>query len=479
MGAMGPPATFDMLQDLLPQHATVFPVSDLNSPTIVRPDSLDHLLSDYTQQKLFFISNVLGGWLDSLANEEGYHGAHQTPNNSGASTETLTILLSTIDGPLQYLIAKPSALLFISTPNTLPPPLLVPLAQAQGVTPTIDLSTFLLPRILRATASLQTALLLPSTASSTSLKDNRKKLLLKLEELLITIIRVLADGAVRVDWKSARESGGLQGGLGKAREMCKDLFEIVEGQSSHFPLPQGGGVFIGRDANCSSTSKTVLTSSSTSSNPYPLLIPLLYSPTLHSHPPNIFNPTSMSNPPPITSLTSPTPLHSRALLLSLFRILHAAISSTPFLSDLFPRFLEQVCKTWPCFSHTSRTAQGVLKHTLELTNKVFVKPVAGFERVTWIKMGERVFGQVRQRLLGELEGMEVDGDEGAEEEEQVDTLLMVLLEKIWKNSNGTLASLAERLVMELGDIIVENLCSEDGSIEFKVRVAPQINKSTP
>ena len=142
----------------------------------------------------------------------------------------MSILSASILGPLQYLRSKPNALLFRPTPelkqvtSTLP-------AGGAGVHGaafgTEDLATFLLPRILRAASCLEAALL-SSTEPTDDREDvqaqlwrDRQALKLKLEDLLFTIVRVLAESAVRVEWQSRQSA--VPGGLGKAREMMTEM----------------------------------------------------------------------------------------------------------------------------------------------------------------------------------------------------------------------------------------------------------------
>lgn len=165
----------------------------------------------------------------------------------------ITGLSSSIGGPLQYLQAKPRVLLFRARaaaddtsaalqrgPAALPAGTAVNgAALAAGED---DLATFLVPRILRAASSLQAALLTsaaPRTdvlqTATTRLWRERAALLAQLENMLATMVGILAESGVRLDWQGP--DGTPQGGLGKAREMVTEMIKLLRGTSLFVGTP--------------------------------------------------------------------------------------------------------------------------------------------------------------------------------------------------------------------------------------------------
>jgi hypothetical protein len=156
------------------------------------------------------------------------------------TTDALSTLAASLDGPTRYLLQHPSALFLHPEPEgTVNLPLLTNGASLGAISEgQDDLSTFLFPRILRATASLEAALLSTpkprpdATDVSSKLWRERQELKEKLEMLLETVVGALARFAVRVDWKG--KDLPIQGGTGKAREMMDDMVKILRGKSSWF-----------------------------------------------------------------------------------------------------------------------------------------------------------------------------------------------------------------------------------------------------
>lgn len=158
----------------------------------------------------------------------------------------ITGLSSSIGGPLQYLQAKPRVLLFrtssaaddtASALKKIPPalPTGTALDSAALGAGEDDLATFLLPRILRAAASLQAAHLASPAPRTDGLQNvhtrlwsERVALLTQLEELLATTVGVLAESGVRLEWQEG--DGEVQGGLGKAREMTNEMIKLIRGE---------------------------------------------------------------------------------------------------------------------------------------------------------------------------------------------------------------------------------------------------------
>jgi hypothetical protein len=273
-----PAATFNLLHDLAPAHERVFPGANLATATAstssfqhsahvpIRPDTNDDDTEESKQdmeQKTSMLRAVLGGWMDQLATEELSDGTHQsqlidqgahsrtvadvqyTLVASEASSEMITLLAGSINGPLHYLQTKPRVLLFkptLAASNGINPAMLQPTISKNGAHPSDesfhdDLATFLLPRILRSASSLEATLLsTPAPASDQVLQDastrlwhERKRLLTQLEHLLAVVIRLLATSAIRVNW-SDRDSV-MRGGIGKAREMVNQIMNLLKGQS--------------------------------------------------------------------------------------------------------------------------------------------------------------------------------------------------------------------------------------------------------
>lgn len=158
--------------------------------------------------------------------------SHPLQADAQGPTEAVTILSDSIPGQLQYLRSKPYALLFRPPPEADPRQLGPGAAGARGPD---DLATFLLPRILRAAASLDAALLQATEpdgedrSAQAQLHRDRRTLARRLEDLLATVVRVLAESAVRVEW--APRPSAVPGGLGKAREMMAEMVKLLRSAS--------------------------------------------------------------------------------------------------------------------------------------------------------------------------------------------------------------------------------------------------------
>lgn len=261
-----PPATYNLLHELAPAHQRVFPLAPLPQQGLTRPDTND----DDTVQgrkemadKSALLRVVLGGWLEGLAAEETQDGSHGEPpllagwcnrtvtddfftltTADNGSTETITNLSVSIDGPIQYLRGKPRVLLYRPEASSLETTtILHKLPPTQADTPLDfggatadedDLATFLLPRILRAASSLQAALLsspapedVTAQDASTKLWIDRSNLLRQLESFVQTVVGILAESAMRVEWE-ARDLPA-QGGIGKAQEMMSEMVKLLQG----------------------------------------------------------------------------------------------------------------------------------------------------------------------------------------------------------------------------------------------------------
>lgn len=163
--------------------------------------------------------------------------------STGAKTsDAISALSSSIRGSMQYLLEKPSALLMRSTSilsensKAIHPfsSTIVP-ADLEGVTlGEEDLATYLLPRILRATSSLEAALLSSEIPNGDNNDDSallfraRQKLRDQLEDLLAKIIGVLTESAIGVEWKG--KYSPVEGGIGKGREMTSSMIKVLEGK---------------------------------------------------------------------------------------------------------------------------------------------------------------------------------------------------------------------------------------------------------
>lgn len=143
---------------------------------------------------------------------------------------------------MQYLLEKPSALLMRSTTvlsensNAIHPfSATIGSTELEGVTlGEEDLATYLLPRILRATSSLEAALLSSEVPNDDNNDDSallfieRQKLRDQLEDLLTRIIEVLTESAIGVEWKG--KYSPIEGGIGKGREMTGSMIRVLEGK---------------------------------------------------------------------------------------------------------------------------------------------------------------------------------------------------------------------------------------------------------
>lgn len=144
---------------------------------------------------------------------------------------------------MQYIKEKPGALLI--RPNSASVNLDTSITESQQLSSTIlpttldditlgeeDLATYLFPRILRATSSLEAALL-SSDKPDEERNDTealtwraRDALKNQLEELLVKIVVVLAESALGVEWME--KNSIVQGGVGKAREMTTAMIKLLE-----------------------------------------------------------------------------------------------------------------------------------------------------------------------------------------------------------------------------------------------------------
>ncbi len=105
-----------------------------------------------------------------------------------------------------------------------------------------DLITFILPWLVKASASLEAALLispLPPVANgadditddATQLTRDRSALRTSIESLVVKSVITLADNGVRLDWNEHGQ--GVKGGVGKVRQVVDKLINLVNGKHPH------------------------------------------------------------------------------------------------------------------------------------------------------------------------------------------------------------------------------------------------------
>ncbi|KAK4700847.1 hypothetical protein P7C70_g5402, partial [Phenoliferia sp. Uapishka_3] len=456
-----PQATNELLHGLIDVQSKVFPISAADS--VVRPDTTvaDTEAGRTTlTERAGFIRVVLGGWMDSLAQEEGRDGSH----SATGPTEAVTILSSSIPGPLQYLRAKPNALLFrpdsAETAQQLPATLAPVAVGVQSATlGNDDLATFLLPRILRATSSLEAALLSTQEPSEdqtdvfAELWRNRQALKLKLEELLFTIVRVLAESAVRIEWHS-RDSV-VPGGLGKAREMMSEMVKLL---------------------------RALLPSPSTPHATYPHTFRLFES---QKHAPRRSSNDLFDEPG--LNITIRSALHSRALLLTIFRVLHSLTTTCPFLSDFSPEFIDILTTTWPT-RRPSVNSKGkervdenyghILAATLAVVSDIVENSIEAFANQSLTLIAPRIVDEIQTRLQGEdgrsIHEMDVDGKSW---ESKADAALATIISKFWliantsdgaETSQNMLRQVFAGAVLENGERMVDCLMANEATSELRV-----------
>lgn len=155
-------------------------------------------------------------------------------------------LQNVLPGSTDYLATKAAALLVPIGSDSAPAPAgssgskqPLALAPAGPGSPAEDLGSFLLPRLLRAAASLEAALLQSATPQrevANSIADaatgqvwrDRRKLRDSLETMLVKSVTVLVESAVRLEW--SRKGQVVGGGIGRAREMVEEMLRLVTGK---------------------------------------------------------------------------------------------------------------------------------------------------------------------------------------------------------------------------------------------------------
>lgn len=178
------------------------------------------------------------------------HHKLTTPSPRSASpttTEQITGLQKALPGSTTYLVNHPRALLLklSSDPNAtsvIPFQTQHPIQSTQAhPSPDQDLLTFLLPWLLKASASLEAALLVnpppPSGANgaaddATQLGRNRHALRTSIESLVVKPVLTLAENGVRLEWSAGASGQITAGGVGKARQLVDALFGLVRSEYS-------------------------------------------------------------------------------------------------------------------------------------------------------------------------------------------------------------------------------------------------------
>lgn len=234
------PATIALLNGLHSAHDNAFPVgTHLPSRRDTAEDGSSEaggVGRESNHYKAALVRTVVGGWLASLEGEEGKNGSHV-----GESGTNLASLMEAMRGPLQYCTSHPNALLFVSSSEGAPIQIggdevmaTTSAVTMEGGSPAgedVDLATYLFPRMLRAAASLDAALLTVERpgendqSEPAKLYHSRENARNRLEEFLIAIIQLLSQNAVGAEWTNYE--GPVQGGVGKARAIVNDLIEML------------------------------------------------------------------------------------------------------------------------------------------------------------------------------------------------------------------------------------------------------------
>ncbi|KAI5476130.1 phosphatidylinositol 3-/4-kinase [Pseudohyphozyma bogoriensis] len=442
------PATFDLLNNLL--------------PAVLGDGQQDEDDLVASVQRAHFIRMVLGGWMASLRDEESKNGAHYATS----TPETISILSTSIAGPLQYIKSKPQFLLFIPPPTSEPLAGIPSSTLAKGAnadassSASEDLPTFLLPRILRSVASLEAALISsdrpPDSAKDPTAELWRARLDLRsrLDELLVVVVSVLAESGVRLEWQSKAQKGIVQGGIGKAREMVNEMLKLL---------------------------RALLPSRRAAPIVYPHTVVLFDASLVNQHTANeIF-----ADRP--NAIVIKSPLHARGFLLSTLRILHTITSTSSFLAEYFPSVVDLLVESWP--SAPSLTLKGkenvdrnhtkIVEATLNLCVAFLETPAVGFSSHVLELLGVRVGEELQERLSlagrgAADEDMDIDG---GTIEERVETALAKIFAKVWAASaeldtgdegRSKLAHVIASVVMESGEMMVDCVTGEDSSPELRL-----------
>ncbi|SCV68802.1 BQ2448_923 [Microbotryum intermedium] len=333
-----PSATLNMLHELNPAYSRVFPTlttgnlahggvsSHASSKSlVVRPDT-NHVDTPESLNELAtksaMLRVILNGWIEGLMAEQSKSGAHE----SNGPSKMIRGLSNSLPGPLLFIRSKPRVLVFrvrkqSTTAVAAPASILAGLSDLRGPTQaslnaaltTSDdgLAAYLLPRTIKAAACLQAALLvnplpreMQADDESTTLWRERSQLLKDLEEVMVTIVHVLAESGVRIEYGNPRE-GTTRGGVGRAREIMTDLINM---------------------------NKALFSRPSTDPYPWRLTMSKSYVDTFDDDQ---------------SSIEVRSPIHARALSMLLLRMLVKMASVSPFLGDFTPQVVELVVQSWP------------------------------------------------------------------------------------------------------------------------------------
>ncbi|KDE08289.1 hypothetical protein MVLG_01552 [Microbotryum lychnidis-dioicae p1A1 Lamole] len=331
-----PSATLNMLHELNPAYSRVFPTSTTvqvahgaasshasAQSLVVRPDTNDvdtpKSLNELAT-KSAMLRVILNGWIEGLMAEQSKSGAHE----SNGPSKMIRGLSVSLPGPLLFIRSKPRVLVFrVRKHSTIAPPTstLAGLSDLRGPTQaslnaaltTSDdgLAAYLLPRTIKAAACLQAALLvnpLPRNPQaeddSTTVWRERAKLLKDLEEVMVTVVHVLAESGVRIEYGNPRE-GTTRGGVGRAREIMTDTIDLIK---ALFTRP--------------------------SLDPYPWRL------TMSKSHVDTFDDDQ-------SSIEVRSPIHARALSILLLRLLVKMASLSPFLAEFTPQIVDLIVRSWP------------------------------------------------------------------------------------------------------------------------------------
>ncbi|GAA5989436.1 hypothetical protein JCM11641_007903 [Rhodosporidiobolus odoratus] len=346
-----PQATAALLQGLAGVHSVHFPRPPAS--LAVQPDTSEITTQDQRQdaeQKIALLKSVLSGWMQGVQLDL----ERNLGDSFEATLENLVALSETLPGSFWGIKAKPRFLLYTSrtsassTARIFPTPSLVngsprkdapPVASAtaalqsilgvEGVNPEEDLATFLVWRSLAVATALQAALLTLEVSSVTSIqqkvRQQRQVALDELEGLVQGVLGTLCDTAVRVEWRTGLGKDVMKdGGIGKARELVEELLEAVQ---------------------------AVIPSTSHQPSSYPRMLTLFESSRAYQPSPSLRSPSKSALPPPEPprqpSITLKSPLHSRALAVTVLRMLLVATAANDYLADCQPIVIKLIGETWP------------------------------------------------------------------------------------------------------------------------------------
>ncbi|GAA5921352.1 hypothetical protein JCM1841_002451 [Sporobolomyces salmonicolor] len=520
-----PQATANLLHNLAPVHSLHFP----RLAHAVRPDTQELDTQEARQDaehKVALLKSVLGGWM------QGVEMDLESDQDLATTSENLLALAATLPGSFCGIKAKPRYLVHTSRPlsssaRVPPSPVLVngspvvpsnaPAATTPGVTvdglnPEEDLATFLVWRCLSVGSALQAALLgegppqqqreaAPEVVEK--VKTERKAALRELEEMVQGVVAVLAESAVRVQWRGPYAADLMKdGGMGKAKELVGEMIKLVK---SLLPGTQAPAVAYPR--------KILLFESSRAYQAFHR------SPSKSHAAVDFFRTSSPSQP----SIIVKSPAHARALVLTTFRILLTATTSSLYLADFRPLVVELLLASWPSptsfrlaetpldalvsrkgkeradLALAAAAAEEQLSHLrnvfarewLDLAVAVLERKAEAFKAREAHLVGVRALDELRARLSGAGgDAMDVDGADSRAREEvakELDDRLLSIFVKLGRqeqhsgdvsSSTSELYQLVFRFLASDGDRLVDALVSTS-DLSLGLRCAALVVLSLP